>query len=387
MKPRAFHIARIIAVCGVTGLMPPIHVGRTDSKPAVTVPQPTHMAHDPRHELTGTSPAIPQQYPEEMASSPAPLREGLTFGSQVILTGLWSTQDLEGHPGDQRRVRTKIPGQAEPLHLIPPGGTPLLAPAWRNSIRSVTLAPHHKVVALTFDLCERADEVTGYDAPLVNVLRAMQVRATFFAGGKWMQSHPEQTMQLMADPLFELGNHTWTHGNLRVLKGQRMEQQILSTQAQYALLWEELKHRAVQHGIDPQELAKIPDRPRLFRFPYGTCSPEALQTLATWGLPAIQWDVVSGDPASRQTADEIVRTVLHDTTPGSIVVFHANGRGHGTAGALPRLILALRARGFEFATVSELLRLGIPVTTDECYERSPGDNRRYDKLFGEGTGS
>jgi peptidoglycan-N-acetylglucosamine deacetylase len=62
-------------------------------------------------------------------------------------------------------------------------------------------------------------------------------------------------------------------------------------------------------------------------------------------------------------------------------VLHANGRGWHTAEALPGVIADLRARGFEFATVSEMLAKGEPVIADSCYERKPGDNARYDKLF------
>jgi peptidoglycan-N-acetylglucosamine deacetylase len=104
------------------------------------------------------------------------------------------------------------------------------------------------------------------------------------------------------------------------------------------------------------------------------------------GLAAIQWDVISGDATPGTTAPQIVRGVLAGVKPGSIVVFHANGRSHGTAEALPDIVRALRAKGYRFVTVSELLRFGDPVTTDDCYELRPGDNRRYDRLFGEGTG-
>jgi peptidoglycan/xylan/chitin deacetylase (PgdA/CDA1 family) len=68
------------------------------------------------------------------------------------------------------------------------------------------VAPGDQPVALTFDLCEQADDVTGYDRRIVNRLRDEGVRATFFAGGKWMRSHEEKAQQLMADPRFEIGN-------------------------------------------------------------------------------------------------------------------------------------------------------------------------------------
>ncbi|MCM2264721.1 MAG: hypothetical protein NDI73_05950 [Desulfuromonadales bacterium] len=58
------------------------------------------------------------------------------------------------------------------------------------------------------------------------------------------------------------------------------------------------------------------------------------------------------------------------------MITHANGRGGHTAEALPLFIPKLRAMGYRFVTVSELLAMGEPVTADECYELKPGDNRR-----------
>ena len=104
------------------------------------------------------------------------------------------------------------------------------------------------------------------------------------------------------------------------------------------------------------------------------------------GLAAIQWDVIGGDANPGATAERVVRAVLAGVRPGSIVVMHANGRGRGTARALPEIVAGLRAKGYKFVTVSQLLRSGEPVGADDCYESRPGDNRRYDRLFGEGTG-
>src|SRR5690606_216415 len=56
------------------------------------------------------------------------------------------------------------------------------------------------------------------------------------------------------------------------------------------------------------------------------------------------------------------------------------GRGWHTAEALPIAIPKLKAKGFEFVTVSELIALGEPVITSECYDRKPGDTNRYDLL-------
>jgi peptidoglycan/xylan/chitin deacetylase (PgdA/CDA1 family) len=238
-----------------------------------------------------------------------------------------------------------------------------------------------KVLALTFDLCERANEVTGYDYEIVNYLRGNGIKATFFASGKWMLDHPEKIMQLMADPLFEVGNHAWTHDDLRVEKGIRMEDQVLWTQAQYELFWEELRARPCAEKLGA-EMEKIPRSPRVFRFPYGVCSQEALDFLARNGLPAIQWSIVTGDPSKTVTSRRIAAEVIRQVKPGAIIICHANGFGYGTAGALPEIYHKLQAMGYRFVTVSELLAQGPAFAASDCYELRPGDNYRYDKIFG-----
>jgi peptidoglycan/xylan/chitin deacetylase (PgdA/CDA1 family) len=246
-----------------------------------------------------------------------------------------------------------------------------------NSIRSVKLPENVKLIALTFDLCEGEKEISGYDPGIVNYLRANRIKATFFAGGKWMRSHPEKTMQLMAEPLFEIGNHSWNHKNFRKLDKREAQDQVLWTQGQYELLREQLQTRPCFSETGEHE-TKIPEVPRLFRFPFGACNRDTLKILQDLGLPAIQWNIVSGDPAKGRSAAAIAQTVLRSARPGSIIVFHANGRGHGTADSLPMFAPRLQKAGFDFVTVSELLAAGEPVAVPECYEMKPGDNRRYD---------
>jgi peptidoglycan/xylan/chitin deacetylase (PgdA/CDA1 family) len=273
---------------------------------------------------------------------------------------------------------------ASPDAAAPPAPAVQIIPAplgtgSRGTIRRAEPRGDEKLLAFTFDLCETEEEITGYQATVVNYLRDERVPATFFAGGKWMRSHPEKTMQLMADPLFEVGNHSWSHRNLRQASAEVLEHEVLWPQWQYALLREELWRRAAAAGIPEAEIRKIPSVPRLFRFPFGACNESALAAVAEAGLRAIQWNIVTGDPAPAQTASAIEHTVLGEVLPGSIIIFHANGRGHGTAEALREIVPILRAKGYTFLTVSKLLdRSDGLVATDECYELHPGDNLRYD---------
>ncbi|QFY41588.1 polysaccharide deacetylase family protein [Candidatus Methylospira mobilis] len=300
------------------------------------------------------------------------------------LLSLWGAEDLRGHPGEERITYLHKPDFAPPASLEATQLLPQLDERQMDSIRRVRLPSGKNLVALTFDLCEQADDITGYDRGIVNYLRDNHIPATFFAGGKWMRSHPQRAMQLMADPGFEVGNHGWTHGNLRRLSGQRMMDQVVWAQAEYEQLWDDLALKAKNAGLEAL-MNRIPRLPVTLRFPYGTCSAESLRAVNQLGLGAIQWDVVSGDADPHIPTAALIRGVINNVRAGSIVVFHANGRGHGTAAALPGIVAALRAKGFAFTTVSKLLQEGVPETVKDCFELRPGDNAYIDAKFGDGT--
>lgn len=300
------------------------------------------------------------------------------------LLELWTPDELKPKANDKRIIRLRPADHNPPEFTKTDDALPALDNRYFNSVRRVRLPDGKKWLALTFDLCEKANEVTGYDSDSINFLREQHIAATFFAGGKWLRSHEDKALQLMADPLFEIGNHGWTHGNLRVLTAQKMLDQIVWTQAEYQRIWKILNRKAITPELQ-QQMQQIPSQPLLMRFPFGTCSTEALQAVNNLGLIAVQWDVVSGDPARGLSVAALKNNVLKSVRPGSIVVFHANGRGWNTAKALPGIVKRLKEKGFEFVTVSQLLQQGRPETVNECYELHPGDNHRYDALFGSGT--
>ena len=198
-----------------------------------------------------------------------------------------------------------------------------------------------------------------------------------------MATHPERAMQLIADPNFEIGNHAWTHGNLRVLRGQDIIDQIQFTQAQYEVLLDELYSRECANTLPHKD---IPPAIATFRYPYGTCNMASIKAVNALGLPAVQWDLVTGDPSKGQSAKRIARYIRSAAKPGSIIVMHANGRGWNTGAALPMVLPYLRKKEFQFVTVSELLKMGTVKSVASCYELRPGDNTHYDRIFGKGTG-
>ena len=287
----------------------------------------------------------------------------------------WAPGDLVHRQGEERVQRDVAQARITAPKRTLAEYSPV---AMRGAIRRVQLPPGKKLVALTFDLCEQPSEISGYQGGIVDFLRSKGIKATFFIGGKWMLSHRERTQQLMADPMFEVANHTWEHRNLRLTSGQALVDEIRNAQLAYEQVRAELQAKQCM-GPQGNALAheRAPRRLGLMRFPYGACSPAALSEVAQQGLLPIQWDVSSGDPTVGLSAQGIQQQVLSNVAPGSIVLFHANGRGWHTEGALPAVIAGLKARGYEFVTVSELLAAGEPVTSPTCYDSRPGDADRW----------
>jgi peptidoglycan-N-acetylglucosamine deacetylase len=192
-------------------------------------------------------------------------------------------------------------------------------------------------VALTFDLCQDPLYPAGYDASIVDVLQRYDVPATFFMGGDWMRTHPDETRLLASNPKFELGNHSWSHADFTKLTAEEMGQELQMTE-------DMLFQLTGKHS-------------RLFRPPFGTYNDLSLQVTAQHGLYTIQWDSVSGDPDPNFDSATILAEIQRTVRKGSIIIMHANGRGWHTAEALPSVIEYLQNKGFILVTVSQLIGL------------------------------
>ncbi len=192
-------------------------------------------------------------------------------------------------------------------------------------------------VALTFDLCQKPEYPAGFDTGIYAALNEAQAPATFFMGGDWARTHPAELQLLAQNPLFELGNHSWSHPDFPGLDEATLSAEILKTQ--------DILYRMT--GVQP----------RLFRLPAGLYDDLSLSVIAYHGLYTIQWDVVTADPVYDNQADHINQIVRENVQNGSIIIMHANGRGWHTAEALPEMIAYLREQRYRLVTVSELLGL------------------------------
>ena len=208
-----------------------------------------------------------------------------------------------------------------------------------------------KRVALTFDADMtdamiarlRRGEVSSYaNLTLLSHLEQREIPATFFVTGQWAERYPQVLRRIARNPRFELANHSYEHAaftdgcyTLPQLPAAEMTKDVAKT------------FRTLEPFGGRQT--------RYFRFP-GLCHDRAsLRALAPLGVTVIDGDVVSGDPFARSAAP-VVRAVLSQVRPGSIVIMHlteANARY--TDDALPPILAGLRKRGLQPVTLSELL--------------------------------
>jgi peptidoglycan/xylan/chitin deacetylase (PgdA/CDA1 family) len=191
-----------------------------------------------------------------------------------------------------------------------------------------------KRIAFTFDACSSTHH-SKLDKRLVQILIDNHVPATLFMGGKWVKDQPQAARYLASIPFFEIANHAFHHPHLVRMPAAAIRRELQSAQEEIETVT----------GV----------RPRYFRPPYGEYNRTLVEVAASLGLTTIQYDLASGDPDKRISASRLRRYVIRNVKGGSIVVMHINTRGWHTAEALPGIIKALRARGYTFVTVSELL--------------------------------
>jgi peptidoglycan/xylan/chitin deacetylase (PgdA/CDA1 family)/GT2 family glycosyltransferase len=221
--------------------------------------------------------------------------------------------------------------------LIGVGGYDTFAP-WSNAFGRTywEAATHRRVVALTFD-----DGPNGPStSQVLDILKREHVHATFFLIGENVRLYPALAARIVREG-HAVGNHSDTHPPGFALEPSP----VLRAQLERA---EETIHAAT--GIYPI----------LFRPPQGIRSPWLMRVLEQDSLVTVTWDDAPGDWL-HYSARHLVASAVHSARPGAIILLHDGlnlehpADRHATVAALPEIIHRLRAEGYEFVTVPELL--------------------------------
>nr|WP_281497040.1 cell wall-binding repeat-containing protein [Ornithinimicrobium sp. F0845] len=179
-----------------------------------------------------------------------------------------------------------------------------------------------KCVALTFD-----DGPSAYTSQLVDTLDDLDVPATFFVVGQQSDARPN-TVKRTYDHGYQVENHTWNHPEMNTLSLSQQRAQYTSTRDLLTSL-----------GIAPTDM---------LRPPYGAWNSNTRNL----GVPLILWSIDTRDWENRNTT-QIRANVRNNIHNGAIVLQHDTISQ--SVAAVPGIVADLRARGYHFVTVEDLV--------------------------------
>lgn len=184
-----------------------------------------------------------------------------------------------------------------------------------------------KKVAITFDLSWGDD----YTNQILDILDKYNVKATFFVVGGWVDENNDKLREIKKRG-HEIGNHSNMHPDMAKISKEKIVQEIAACDAKISSITGE--------------------RTKLFRFPEGSYNSQAVEAAESTNHYCIQWDVDSID-WKQQGADLEYNRVIKGTKPGSIILFHNTAKY--TPQTLPRAIEKLKASGYSFVKVTDLI--------------------------------
>lgn len=181
-----------------------------------------------------------------------------------------------------------------------------------------------KVIALTFD--------DGPDSKLtpklLKILKRNNVHATFFEVGQSVTKYPQISRAVLRAGN-ELGNHSWNHPDFATIGTKKTVSQINRTNA------------AIY-----QATGQLPE---YVRPPYGAITKAEGVAIEQ---PIIRWSIDSKDWSYLNKAKDI-KAVVGAARSGGIILMH-DVHAQSVA-AVPSIIRQLKAKGYRFVTVSQLL--------------------------------
>jgi cellulose synthase/poly-beta-1,6-N-acetylglucosamine synthase-like glycosyltransferase/spore germination protein YaaH/peptidoglycan/xylan/chitin deacetylase (PgdA/CDA1 family) len=313
-------------------------------------------------------------YNELRASERAGVQGTVVWRLGMADTSMWAIWDTL-HPDDATRAKLKDMGAGPDLILEGSGDIWRILDTPKRGIRDLDYDPaSDTIIDDTFKqvpLSWRIEQVgavphkiaiTFDDGPdpswtprILDILKEKNAPATFFVIGTNANRYPA-LLKREYNEGHEIGNHTYSHEHFDEVNSPAGR-----------IRWElNLSQRLIESTLGVKTV--------LFRPPYGIDhQPETTDEVALFPIPQDMgymlvgawidphdWGSPGGGPPP--AADEILRRVISDTHKfadsgkGNIIMFHDGGgdRSH-TVEALPRIIDALRAAGYEIVPVSSLV--------------------------------
>ena len=193
------------------------------------------------------------------------------------------------------------------------------------------------MIALTFD-----DGPGKYTDRLLDILKEDDVKATFFVLGRNVSSY-ESVIKRMAAEGHDIGGHSFTHPYLPSLSDKTLKVEMKDT---------------------AKAVSAITGKPMtLFRAPYGAINDKVKATAKKLDMRLIGWSVDTRDWEYKQEDVYYARSMILFNTftgwgnieEGGIILMH--DIHENSVESVHLLVSYLRENGYDFVTVSELLKM------------------------------
>ncbi|MBS8263512.1 hypothetical protein DYI25_03535 [Mesobacillus boroniphilus] len=169
-----------------------------------------------------------------------------------------------------------------------------------------------------------------YLSGMLATLKKHNVTASFFLEGRWVKNNPGMA-KMIADAGHEIGNHSFTHPNMKQLSAPKINEEI----------------RRTNEVIEAVTGVKT----KWFAPPSGYYKDEVVEIAAAQKLGTVMWSVDTID-WQKPTPDELINRVMGKVHNGAMILMHPT---ESTAASLDQLITQIKDKNLQIGTVTNLL--------------------------------
>jgi peptidoglycan-N-acetylglucosamine deacetylase len=169
-----------------------------------------------------------------------------------------------------------------------------------------------------------------YLSGMLATLKKHNVTASFFLEGRWVKNNPGMA-KMIADAGHEIGNHSFTHPNMKQLSAPKINEEI----------------RKTNEVIEAVTGVKT----KWFAPPSGYYKDEVVEIAAAHKLGTVMWSVDTID-WQKPSPEKLINRVMGKIHNGAMILMHPT---ESTAASLDQLITQIKDKDLQIGTVSNML--------------------------------
>lgn len=169
-----------------------------------------------------------------------------------------------------------------------------------------------------------------YLSGMLATLKKHNVTASFFLEGRWVKNNPGMA-KMIADAGHEIGNHSFTHPNMKQLSAPKINEEISRT----------------NEVIEAVTGVKT----KWFAPPSGYYKDEVVEIAAAHKLGTVMWSVDTID-WQKPSPEKLINRVMGKVHNGAMILMHPT---ESTAASLDQLITQIKGKDLQIGTVSNML--------------------------------